>query len=625
MATSQVTLPKGFVLDQATSSGLPDGFVVDTQQLPPPNPNRISASEGTPPEGLWEKLKGHGKEFVEAFTKPSMAGPLISSGAALVRAGQDIVGPVVEPFVSEAIDNMTFGNRDRIMKSKPVQKTIGAVEKTAQKVKEKYPEAYRGASDIATVASVLPIGEGPSVAKNLVGESLGKAAGAAAGKLEKGLLKDVVEKIKPKFEALPTKDQESLMKSGKTSEHGLFKKTSVDTTAQHIDIAKSVQDVLKTTDTPSDQIKAIREKIGKYATETDNLPDMNLPRKVEGENGLGEKIARYKERDKPVFASDASEEKAYDDVVELFNDISKKHPETTQGLLQSRREFDNEMQRLFPHIFDQMTGDNVRAKALMNVRRAVNDHIEDILPKGNKYKELLHQQSNMYDAIDNIYLNRKAIPKNVLTRIADVAKSHPFITAEIGGMMIGAGSFGLGGMMSSILSNPAALGALSVYGTVRMGQYAITRPAFRKALIATLKSTERYLTTADKTALQGVIGEMREPPRALSPDRRPAVSTSPIPMPPKSGALVPVSGPRSIYPPPRPDFVSPKAGSVDIANRRLRPAQAEKGVRAMTPQQLIDSMVKTGAPPEQIGNAMKRAGYSAREITAYLKKLRRPQ
>ena len=163
------------------------------------------------------------------------------------------------------------------------------------------------------------------------------------------------------------------------------------------------------------------------------------------------------------------------------------------------------------------------------------------------------------------------------------------------------------GMIVPILSNPVALTALVTYGTYSGGRTVWKSPAVREALVKILRAGEKSLTKEEKSTIKTVIEAL--PQQALPPDRRPAISTSPIPMGgqtlPRSAttsqvvagpgvpvgqpyptpgqnlpatqtgrAVVPQGGVRSIYPPG--ESIPVGQERLSIANRRIEPAQASK-------------------------------------------------
>ena len=219
---------------------------------------------------------------------------------------------------------------------------------------------------------------------------------------------------------------------------------------------------------------------------------------------------------------------------------------------------------------------------------------------------------------------------------------------------------GLLTMNPKLLVESGALGGFNLYRKIWKDPNRKIRGMFEdiEKLIGTKERVGKPFEPQSRLGRR-LFPQQQPPPKvtglALPPDRRPAVSTSPVPMGgqtlPRSAyasqvisgpgvpvgqpyptpgqnlpaiqtgrAVVPQGGVRSIYPPGNPIPVSQER--LSIANRRIEPAQAMAGYQAMKPQQVVQSMVKTGASPVQIGIYMKKVGYSGKEIRAYLKILK---
>jgi hypothetical protein len=177
--------------------------------------------------------------------------------------------------------------------------------------------------------------------------------------------------------------------------------------------------------------------------------------------------------------------------IKAYDDILAKKPNNLSSVLQARKDFDRLMNDKFPGWENKFTGDNVRANAIHDIRKAVNDFVAGELPDGNKFKALLSEQSHMYDA-------SKAIAKN--------AGAKGAIDKSTGGAVVGTTSyFGGGGAIATIITSPATYAALATYGTYKVGKTIFTAPMIRKALTDILRKTQRTLSTGEINALRNAI------------------------------------------------------------------------------------------------------------------------
>jgi hypothetical protein len=104
--------------------------------------------------------------------------------------------------------------------------------------------------------------------------------------------------------------------------------------------------------------------------------------------------------EKPVMVkSETSLNNAYDLVKNKVKDLITKSKKKYSSLLEVRKEFDNYISKEFPDLYTNEKLTPIKS-AIMTYRRTLNDFISEWLPKWNKFKELLKQQSDIYEAID---------------------------------------------------------------------------------------------------------------------------------------------------------------------------------------------------------------------------------
>ena len=123
-----------------------------------------------------------------------------------------------------------------------------------------------------------------------------------------------------------------------------------------------------------------------------------------------------------------------------------KKPKKVSNLYEARIELDKIMKQKFgPDILKiEKVADKPRANAILDIRRAGNKYISELLPEGNPYGFLLKEEANMYEAIRRIAGRAPKIGTKIPTRTGRFFRAHPTLKgAAIGtGATIGLGSTG---------------------------------------------------------------------------------------------------------------------------------------------------------------------------------------
>lgn len=125
-------------------------------------------------------------------------------------------------------------------------------------------------------------------------------------------------------------------------------------------------------------------------------------------NQLRSKLTAIKKDSEIIFTTDPTIEKTYDALIKTFlREVGKKD---TFGLFQARQSFDKipAVKKLLDSIKGAQ-GENLRRQAVLDIRRAVNEYIADLLPKNNPYQPLLRQESYMIEAISNLAEKSKGL------------------------------------------------------------------------------------------------------------------------------------------------------------------------------------------------------------------------
>lgn len=175
----------------------------------------------------------------------------------------------------------------------------------------------------------------------------------------------------------------------------------------------------------------------------------------------------------PLIVGDA--ETVASRVAQKAKEITANNPNTPEGLLKSRQEFDAWARSKKGGVFD--TNDTALSAAVKQTRNIMNQALDDIAPNA-AVKDSLRKQSYYLDAMDNMSTKLSAAPK---TRASLLAKS--ILPEHLRLRLGGAGAFVAGGALGASSSALPALvapvaGAVTGYGLYKTA----TSPLLRKAL-----------------------------------------------------------------------------------------------------------------------------------------------
>ena len=389
----------------------------------------------------------------------------------------------------------------------PVGKLLGL---GAKKFEELSPRQQDNTRAVMELAVVTPVGfgvKGVGTAAKEVVPLVEKAAGAGAGVVERRLatqqLDEALEVTRIRVGELTAKEKKEILKSGgtetKKSLGGLSRKEVITVTEGDRDVARAVLGVVKKENGASQNIQGIRDKIGIVSEEIDiGLKGNNT---IFNQTQLKSRLGEVRDKGIALFKSDKKLVEQYDDLIDFFLEIQKKHPNNLTGLLAARKEFDAEVRKQFPNIFKKFDGTNDgRIIAFANIRRQANNIVADALPAGNKFKEQLRQQNLMFDAIDNIALKgAKNLETGFIERSLAAIDAHGIRTLVISGSLLGL----------NFLTSPAVILTLLTGGaTIKIAGKVFKSQAVKKAIIKslrTIQTTGAKLNQADKEAVQKAI------------------------------------------------------------------------------------------------------------------------
>lgn len=512
------------------------GLSVKAPSQPTSEPQgELSKINQTRSQNINKIMSPRGNESV-AQSVVNSPGRVFDVGGQVAGGVGDIIGAVGKKIYDvAATDEAKKSHKETleaIVKSPLGQEGVKAFQQGAgywDKFKKSYPQEAQHIESAANYLNIIPARMGAKVGAEVVAPNVGKVAGKAATVLEKKsaeqLSQDTLNMVKRNFSNM-TKgakgEQAKATAAGLTEKKpGFFQPTTLKTTKQDVEIAKSVEGIVDQKAHVSENVDSIRKKIGELAEQTKSLPAGN--EKPLNHGKLNEVLNAAKEESSVVFAGEAGMENTYNQTIKAFTDILDKKPKTLSSVLEARKEFDKLMNDKFPTWASKFQGDNVRANAIYDVRKAANDFVAGELPEGNQFKALLKQQSNMYRAAERISINAGAagaIDPSKFQKLTSVMRKHPWVTAEAAAAAGAAGGlsamahYGFGSGLVNTITSPAALSALAIYGTYKIGKTVLTSQSVQKGLIQFLRATEKKLAPAEKQAVLKVVATLGQSGKA---------------------------------------------------------------------------------------------------------------
>lgn len=345
------------------------------------------------------------------------------------KAGATLASPLIGGRVAAATGSAKTGTLSGAIQGAKVGAATGGVEgaihggANAVKNQEEAGEVLKGSLSGAVTGAVA-------------GGTLGWAGGALSGtgkSIAQSKAQFADEFVSPKQ---TTKVKAQAISEGRMQEGGIFRSATITPSSRDTRVADAVRDVISPRNSLPKNIDAIRSKIsmtnnGVKTYVSENKVPFNT-------NQLKSRLMAAKEDSQLVFASDATAEKTYDAVVkEFLKHVDKKD---TSGLLQARQQFDK-IPAIKKLLDSRAIGENVKKSIVLDVRRAANEYIADLLPEGNMYRELLRQESSMIEALGNIAeKGASSIGKNNLQLLTE---KYPILKWIAGGI-VGGGGVGVG-------------------------------------------------------------------------------------------------------------------------------------------------------------------------------------
>ena len=369
------------------------------------------------------------------------------------------------------------------------------------------PNAARHVESAVDITSLYPGGKAADSAAKGVGVAA-KELGAVAKKggevigpsLEKGGNSLIARAAKQAKEAkdkylhdlISPKETQSVKEAnvGRTEEKGLFRQKQVIPTAREKEIAETVGKVEGVSHKNSLQgnynaIAKANKAEGNALMKSLESKDIPVDSKEFGEK-LQETMTELGKH--PYIVGDA--EKSAQKVMDGMVSIAAKNPMSVSGLLKTRREFDQWVERLKGEgIFTPKKDDPVTS-AVHKIRQTLNDYVESKVPDVN-YKASLRKQSNLYRAMDNLEIKAAGEGKNSLSRAWQKAMAlvpGKNLLEKEGALGVAGGGALLASHLGVPLAAPAAVGGLG-YGAYK----AATSPTAKKILGSAMSKTGQMI------------------------------------------------------------------------------------------------------------------------------------
>ena len=227
-------------------------------------------------------------------------------------------------------------------------------------------------------------------------------------------------------------------KSGKVQPNTLLKSGEILLSPRQQQIKATVEPVLADVSDPIEAITKLSARITSLDEQATKLATDVNP--IFNTNQLRSYLSKVKDENRLVFASDPQAEKVYDAVIDAL--VSEVKQGNTKALFEARKSFDKlpAVQKL---LNSSPLGENLRREAVLDVRRAANDYLQELLPEGDQFRVLLKEESLMFDAINNLATKyaKDALTKSKLRQAIDKV---PFIRDILQGVLpAGAVSAGL--------------------------------------------------------------------------------------------------------------------------------------------------------------------------------------
>jgi hypothetical protein len=264
---------------------------------------------------------------------------------------------------------------------------------------------------------------------NIKNSAMERISAVAPDKKGAKAFSEAIEVSRPSLTPL---EKEAALKEGRVQSKGILRKKTVTPNAADQRAAESIQSLVEegrvsAKSSPEKNISEISTEVSRINHDLGNfIADNKVPF---NEKQLRTKLNAAKDESKLIFASEPTAERTFNAVVDEF--VSHVKGKDTKGLFDARQDFDK-VPAIRKLLENEKLGENVRRQIVLDVRKAANNYVSDLLPENSPYKAMLSRETNMLRAIENIAnANRGQIDTNAIQRLL---KKHPWIKYAISGI-----------------------------------------------------------------------------------------------------------------------------------------------------------------------------------------------
>jgi hypothetical protein len=304
-----------------------------------------------------------------------------------------------------------------------------------------------GAGTLSNIAQGQSLGEAitPQVS-NISSAIIGGASPLARGVISKATgssMRGIVNDVTPEF---TSKAGASKVASGGTSKSFFSGTINTKTDPYTQKIAQTVSDNVPGFDkmgTFSDKVNATRQAVYNMADDLKKSVIENGKDRIYSFKDLSAKLSNVEE---PISLKGTPFEKQIKPIKDAAIAMAKKNGGTISSLFDTRKEFDQLVNKTYPNLWDKENAP--MRNAITSIRNEMNTFIENSLPKEVGYTDSLTKQSQLFDAIDN--MAPKAFKEVGTSRLGRFANENPKIAGILkGGAQAGAAGLVGGGTLAA--------------------------------------------------------------------------------------------------------------------------------------------------------------------------------
>lgn len=323
----------------------------------------------------------------------------IGAGKGLLQVIRDTSGVDSNPVVKGMLGNAPTFSQDVDIEKQAIQPS-NLMQKQGAQMSEALP-------------NILPVGQGIEGAKTV---------GGLIGKGLTGEKDAVLTAISPRLTP-------SVAGETSTKTVGLLKKIIPVTTKKLQQVADAVRPYFNPKVSWSENAQVADKAIADLANQTEtHIAQNNVIRPIK------EIAAKIRDADEPISLKGTPFENQITPLKNAFIKIMRGNGGDLSGEFQSLRDFDNYVDKTYPTLWDRENAPMRNAVTVL--RNTVKDDIASHLPKDSPYRDLLNQQSNLFDARDTF---REKAAKGELQQQGEIgtnalqrfSQRHPTISSTI--------------------------------------------------------------------------------------------------------------------------------------------------------------------------------------------------